>query len=121
MQLNLDELYVSITGTEHYYGKKQLKIGSNVKLIKEPENDWDDYAIVVRKPYVGTLGYVANKEYTTAEGCVMAKDIYQLLPDECCATIKFRTQQKIIAVVHPKKTLVAKYDESLVDINPNNV
>ena len=33
--------FVTITGLNHYYGKKPFEIGRIIKLIKEPDNEYD--------------------------------------------------------------------------------
>ena len=42
--------YFTLTGTKHYYGRDFLEKGMQVKLIKEPDNDYDREAIRVELP-----------------------------------------------------------------------
>ena len=58
--------YFTLTGTKHYYGRDFLEKGMQVKLIKEPDNDYDREAIRVELPGLGKIGYVANSPYTVA-------------------------------------------------------
>ena len=37
----MGKVYFTLTGTQHYYGKDFLKKGMKVRLIKEPENEYD--------------------------------------------------------------------------------
>ena len=37
--------FVTITGIDHYYGKKPFEIGRIVKLIKDKNNEYDKEAI----------------------------------------------------------------------------
>ena len=45
--------YFTLTGTNHYYGKAFLKPGMKVKLIKEPDNEYDTEAIRVELEGLG--------------------------------------------------------------------
>ena len=36
--LHMKEKYVTITGTNHYYGTKPFSVGKKVKCFKEPDN-----------------------------------------------------------------------------------
>lgn len=110
-----DELYITITGLNHYFNMKPFKIGSLVTLKKEPENDYDNEAIMVMAPVLGKVGYVANSPHTTASGCMSAGRLYDEIPDECAAVVRFMTCTKVIARVLPDKKLDVKIDVKLVD------
>ncbi len=56
--------YFTITGMDHYYGCDFLEKGMKVKLIKEPDNEYDKEAIRVEVKGLGKVGYVANSPYT---------------------------------------------------------
>ena len=43
----MKEVYFTITGMNHYLGSDFLKKGMKVKLIKEPDNEYDKEAIRV--------------------------------------------------------------------------
>ena len=58
--------YFTLTGTKHYYGRDFIEKGMQVKLVKEPDNDYDREAIRVELPGLGKIGYVANSPYTVA-------------------------------------------------------
>ena len=38
------ELYTTVVGLKNFEGNKVFKIGSIIKLVKEPENDYDTEA-----------------------------------------------------------------------------
>ena len=57
----MKEVYFTITGMNHYLGSDFLKKGMKVKLIKEPDNEYDKEAIRVELKGLGKIGYVANK------------------------------------------------------------
>ena len=112
-----NELYITITGLNHYYSMKPFKIGSLVTLKKEPDNDYDDEAIEISAPLLGKVGYVANSPHTTAGGCMSAGRIYDEIPDECAAVVRFITCSKVIARVLPNKKLNIKIDVTLEDVS----
>lgn len=107
------ELYVSITGVQHYYGLKPFRVGTYVLLKKEPGNDHDDEAIMVLIPLLGKAGYVANSPYTTASGTLSAGRIYDRIPGECAAVVRFIANDMIIARVFPDKKLKMDVDVRL--------
>ena len=111
-----NELYITITGLNHYFGMRPFKIGSLVTLVKEPGNDYDDEAIMVMAPMLGKVGYVANSPHTTASGCMSAGRLYGEVPNECAAVVRFMTASKVIARVMPDKRLQVKMEIALEDV-----
>lgn len=111
-----NEIYITITGLNFYFNMKPFKIGSLVTLRKEPDNIHDDEAIEVMAPLLGKVGYVANSPHTTAGGTMSAGRIYDEIPDECAAVVRFMTSSKVIARVLPDKKLNVKIDVTLEDV-----
>ena len=95
----MSESYVTITGCQHYFGCKILRVGQVVKLRKERDNQHDDEAIEVQLESVGKVGYVANSTYTVARGTKSAGRIYDTFTDECHASIRFIVKDTAIAAV----------------------
>jgi len=95
----MSESYITITGCQHYFGSKILRVGQTLKLKKERENQHDDEAIEVQLESVGKVGYVANSTYTVARGTKSAGRIYDTFKDECQASIRFIVKDTAIAVV----------------------
>jgi hypothetical protein len=116
-QLVDQDLYITITGTHHYFGMSPFKVGNFLSLVKEPENIFDEEAIAVMAPVIGKVGYVANSPHTLAKGCLSGGRIYDLLPNECLVIPRFITQTKIIARVHPDKKLVTHTEITIADSN----
>ena len=56
----MEEMYFTITGCNHYFGTEFLKEGMKLKLEKEPENQFDSEAILVKIIGLGKIGYVAT-------------------------------------------------------------
>ena len=68
--------YFTLTGTKHYYGSNFLKPGMKVQLEKEPDNEFDQEAILVKLNGLGKIGYVANSPYTIVGESMSAGRIY---------------------------------------------
>ncbi len=66
--------YINITGIEHYQNFEPFREGTIVDLIKEPDNQYDPYAIRV-EINGETVGYVANSRYTLIKEVKSAADI----------------------------------------------
>lgn len=70
------KIYFTLTGTKYYYGKEFLKPGMKVKLIKEPDNEYDSEAIRVELEGLGKIGYVANSTGTVLGESMSAGRLY---------------------------------------------
>ena len=70
----------TITGTKFYENSKKLYPGAPLKLLKEPDNEFDNDAIAV---YFGDekVGYVANSDYTKHELTASASELQDKVPD----------------------------------------
>lgn len=44
----MNEMYITIAGMNHYYGTEFIEKGMKVKLKKEPDNEYDKEAIMVK-------------------------------------------------------------------------
>ena len=72
----MKNIYFTITGMNHYYGSDFLKRGMRVKLVKEPDNEYDKQAIKVELDGLGLIGYVANSPYTVLGESMSAGRLY---------------------------------------------
>lgn len=97
----MEATFITITGTNHYYGLKPFKVGSIVKLVKDKMNDYDGDAIAVLMPYIDSVGYVANSPNTTFKGTLSAGRIYDNIGDYAYARVMFVTHSSVIALVLP--------------------
>lgn len=95
--------YVTITGINHYYGKKPFEIGRIIKLVKEPENEYDDEAISANLPFIDKIGYVANSTNTVYDGTISAGRLYDKISDYTYGKIMFITHTSAIALVLNKE------------------
>lgn len=101
----MENIYITITGLNFYFGLKPFKIDRIVKLVKEPDNEHDGEAIRVELPYIDTIGYVANSTHTVYGGTQSAGRIYNTLGDIAYAQVKFITRSSVIAQVIPAENI----------------
>ena len=99
----MKDIYITVTGFNHYYGKKPFSIGKRLRCSKEPDNAFDNEAIKVTMKEIGTVGYVANSPQTKADGTQSAGRIYDKVPHRFFAEVMFMTGSKIICRVLPEK------------------
>lgn len=95
----MKELYVTITGTTHYYGMRPFSIGKRIKCIKEKNNPFDNEAIKVTMKELGTVGYIANNPVTKATGTYSAGALQDKVKKKFHVEVMFITQSKVICRV----------------------
>lgn len=70
------KIFITLTGTKHYYGNDFIEKGMKLKLVKEPSNEYDKEAIKVTYKGLGKVGYVANSSYTVIGDTISAGRLY---------------------------------------------
>ena len=115
--ITLDEknLYTTIVGLKNYEGNKVFKIGSIVKLVKEPENDYDLEAIACESKYIGKTGYIANSVQTVTKGTMSAGRIYDKIEDVSYCKVQFVSNDSVIAKVMDKQEIDTLKEENKED------
>lgn len=88
--------YFTITGIDHYYGCDFLEKGMKVKLIKEPDNEYDKEAIRVEVKGLGKIGYVANSPYTVLGESKSAGRLYDCFKKKAKAKVMHVTAKGIL-------------------------
>lgn len=83
----MKEMFFTLTGCNHYFGNEFLKKGMKVKLVKEPDNEYDNEAIKVMLKGLGKIGYVANSTYTVMGDTMSAGRLYDKIGDKAKAKI----------------------------------
>lgn len=97
----MENIFVTITGINHYYGKKPFEVNRVVKLVKEPKNPYDAEAIGVYLPFIDKIGSVANSANTVYGGTSSAGRIWDKIEDNAFAQVLFVTHSSVIAVILP--------------------
>jgi len=104
----MNRIYFTITGTNYYHGKDFIKEGMYVRLIKEPDNEYDNEAIRVELEGLGKIGYVANSPYTVCGESYSAGRLYDKIGKKSCGVVKYVLPKGILCCVEeeyvgPKK------------------
>ena len=118
--MDKQELYATIVGLNNYEGNKVFKIGSIVRLVKEPDNDYDLEAIACESKYVGKTGYIANSTQTVTKGTMSAGRIYDKIEDISFCEVKFVSKDSVIAKVLTYEEIKELQDKNEEDtfLNP---
>lgn len=103
--------FVTITGIDHYYGKKPFEIGRIIKLIKDVDNEYDKEAIMAYLPYIEKIGYVANSTNTVYQGTISAGRLYDKIDDYAFGKVMFVTHSSAIALVLDKEDVEEANDD----------
>lgn len=96
------KVFITLTGTNHYYGSDFLEKGMKIKLEKEPENEYDKEAIKVSCKGLGKIGYVANSPYTVIGESISAGHVYDRLGNTAYARVVLVTQKGVICKICKK-------------------
>lgn len=92
----MSSIYFTITGMNHYYGSDFLKKGMKVKLIKEPDNEYDKEAICVELKGLGKIGYVANSPYTVLGESESAGRMYDKMKKKAKGSVLLITPKGVL-------------------------
>ena len=92
-------MFITIVGTSHYFGTEIFKVGQNLWLEKDVNNDYDEEAIKVVTEAGATVGYVANSVYSVAKGTRSAGRIYDTFEGRQKITVCFIVKNDVIAQV----------------------
>ena len=95
----MENVFITITGLNHYFEQKPFRIGQIVKISKDYKNEHDCEAIRVELPYIGTVGYVANSTHTVYAGTHSAGRIYDKIGDYAYGAVMFLTHSSVIALM----------------------
>lgn len=92
----MKKIYFTVAGTNHYFGQEFFEPKMEVKLIKEPDNEFDKEAIRVEVDGLGIVGYVANSPYTVQGESMSAGRMYDRMEDTAKGIVKFVLLQGIL-------------------------
>ena len=92
----MEKIYFTIAGTKHHYGQEFFEAKQEVKLIKEPDNEFDKEAIKVEMDGLGLVGYVANSPYTIQGESMSAGRIYDRIGDTAVGIVKYVLPQGVL-------------------------
>ena len=92
----MKDIYFTITGMNYYYGSDFMKKGMKVKLIKEPDNEYESEAIRVELKGMGKIGYVANSPHTVLGESRSAGRMYDLMKKKAKGKAVLITERGIL-------------------------
>ena len=95
----MEKMYFTITGTCFYHGKDFFEKGMTVKLVKDPDNEYDNEAIRVELEGLGLVGYVANSPRTVVGESLSAGRIYDKIEDTAEGTVLFNVENGVLCCI----------------------
>ena len=104
--MNYGKIYFTIAGTKHHYGHEYFEPKMEVKLIKEPDNEFDKEAIKAEMDGLGLVGYVANSPYTVIGESMSAGRLYDKIGDTAIGEVVFVTDKGILCRVCKKSLII---------------
>lgn len=99
----MGKVYFTITGANHHFGQEFFEPKMEVKLIKEPDNEYDKEAIRVELEGLGLVGYVANSPYTVQGESMSAGRMYDRMGDTSKGVVKYVLPQGILCELVEEK------------------
>ena len=88
--------FITITRLKFHFGSKPFEVGQKVKLVKEPDNEYDSEAIKAELPGLGCAGYVANSPHTD---CISAGRLYDKIGDSATAKVVYVLDNAVVCKV----------------------
>ena len=95
----MKKIYFTITGTSYRFGQEFMEPGMTVKLVKEPDNEFDKEAIKVEMEGLGQIGYVANSPRTVQGESYSAGRLYDKIGDTVEGMIMYVLPKGVLAYV----------------------
>ena len=99
------KVFITLTGTKHYFGNDFLKKGTKIRLEKEPDNEYDKEAIKITYEGLGKIGYVANSSYTVIGESMSAGRLYDKIGKKAKAKVVLVTDHGTICSISKKSLL----------------
>ena len=85
----MSKMYFTLVGCKHYLGTDFLEKGMKLTLKKEPKNEYDAEAIMVKAKAIGKIGYVGNSPYTIQGDTMSAGRIYDKIGNKAKAKVVY--------------------------------
>ena len=95
----MNSAYITIAGLCHYFGAEFIEPKMTVRLVKEPDNEYDREAIRAELPGLGKIGYVANSPHTVQGESWSAGRIYDRIGDAAEAVVKYVLPRGVLCEV----------------------
>ena len=86
---NNKSIYITINHLDEFMATMNLRVGDILTLRKDPDNIYDDEAILVFDKNNCKVGYVANSVSTVARGTYSAGRVYDRMENEIECVVRF--------------------------------
>lgn len=96
----MERIYFTIAGMNHHFGQAFMEPKMQVKLIKEPDNEFDKEAIKVEMDGLGLIGYVANSPYTVQGESMSAGRLYDKVEETATGTVLYVLPKGVLCVLN---------------------
>lgn len=98
------KVYITIAGMEYRHGScfivPQMIGNLKMTLEKEPDNEYDQEAIMIKMTGLGKIGYVANSVHTVCGDCYSAGRLYDKIGDTAECTVEYVLgEEKVVCSV----------------------
>ena len=93
------KVFITLTGTKHYFGNDFLEKGTKIRLEKEPDNEYDKEAIQVKVKGLGKIGYVANSPFTVKGESMSAGRLYDKIGDKAKGKVVFVVDGGVVCMI----------------------
>lgn len=92
----MDKIYFTVAGLHYYVGAKMFSDNKDLEVVleKEPDNKYDNEAIMVKLPGIGKIGYVANSVNTVIGETYSAGRIYDRFTDKITAKVVYVVEER---------------------------
>lgn len=95
----MERIYFTIAGMNHHFGQEFMEPKMQVKLTKEPDNEFDKEAIKVEMDGLGLIGYVANSPYTVLGESMSAGRLYDKIEENAIGTVLYVLPKGVLCVL----------------------
>ena len=99
----MNKTYFTITGTNYYFGTEFIEPRMEVKLIKDPDNEYDKEAVKVEMEGLGKIGYVANSTYSVLGDSMSAGRLYDRIGDVAYGVVKYILERGVLCEIIEKE------------------
>lgn len=92
----MEKVFITVAGLHHYFGVKMFSDNKGLEVIleKEPDNEYDKEAIMVKLEGLGKVGYVANSISTVLGDTHSAGRIYDKFDKTAKAKVLYSIEEK---------------------------
>ncbi len=108
----MKKIYFTITGMCYRFGSDFLEKDMTVRLVKDPENEYDDEAIKVELPGLGQIGWVANSVRTKLGESYSAGRIYDKIGDTAEGKVLYILDGSAVAELSEDSLITEKATET---------